>query len=561
MSVTSEQKAYLQLLRTTGQMPRDTERPNFNGLDRDIKLIEKTAVDSGGNIRRIEDTITLLSRANADLAELAKEEPTSRIISDDQLYPSLPPDVAIPPGATDGLCPLKDEYIQYSKTKSPEGYEEFHASCFWSILSTIAGRRISINLDTSTRQYTSLFVVLAARSTLFAKTETAEVTRLVLKECGLDWLLGSTRITPQKLLLDMSGPVPENYNDMDIKEQGVFAERLAMSAQRGWLYNELGKLIKSMMQSTGPMAEFSSILLQISDCPDELSSGTVHRGNEAIVNPYLSLLGTLTPASIKTVAGRHAELWSDGLFARFLWSCPPPDKYLDQPFGQGKTKVPDNLVSSLQQWHKDLGIPRLTITPIMEKVKNKDKVEEEQPTGRYRKEWTDELKEKHLSLSPVAYESWRRYRTALKDMIVHLPNHDLDASYGRLNMMALRVAALAASLDGVDQIEREHWMLGQEQAEMWRASLHRLYAQVNADAEMEDIRTAEDALVNYLDALGKSTTVREIQRCGPPLIRALKSDDIREMLKSLIRNGVVEQDRKQNSKTEWYIHIKHIKKK
>jgi hypothetical protein len=551
MAVKVEQKNYFRALRTTGKVP-EGPRPDFNGLGDVVQKIEETAIASNGHLRSIETIIQELSSKYPDLAELIEEDAPK--VEVEQLRPPLPSDVALEPGVTKGLCPLKDMYVDYSRKKSPEGFEEFHSSCFWSLLSTVAGRRISINLDAGTRQYTSLFVMLAARSTLYAKTETAEVTRLVLKACGLDWLLGSTRVTPQKLLLDMSGPIPESYSEMSRTEQENLQKKLAMSAQRGWLYNEFGKLTKSMMQSTGPMAEFSSVLLQISDCPEELPSGTVVRGDETIKKPYLSILGTLTPASIKTVAGRHAELWSDGLLARFLWSCPPPNTYLDQPFRQGSTAVPSKLIEGIQQWHKDLGEPSLNIIPIIEKVKDKNtKAEVEQPTGRYRKEWVNELNETILSLSADAYNGWVKYRSALKSMIAKLSNHDLDASYGRLSMMALRVAALAASLEGAKQIEHRHWQLGQEQAELWRESLHQLYAQVNANAEIETSRVLVGSLVEYLKKREKRTTIREIKQSGPTQLRELESENIREMLKTLIKDGMVESGKE--GKAEWYKYL------
>src|SRR5262249_55594483 len=160
-------------------------------------------------------------------------------------------------------------------------------SCYWGMLSTVAARRVVIDL--ASKQYTSLIIQLAARSTLYAKTTTVEVQRDVLRSAGLHWLLGISRTTPQKLLHDMSGLVPPNYGDLDNEGQADVKCRLAMSGQRGWIYNEFGKLVKSMVRSNGPMTDFVEILLQISDCPPTLDTGTISRGTELIANPYLAI--------------------------------------------------------------------------------------------------------------------------------------------------------------------------------------------------------------------------------------------------------------------------------
>lgn len=541
----TNQKQYLQSLRSTGKKP-EGPRPEFNGLSKTVDLIETVALSSDGNQRSVEETMVLLASSNPELDALIKEEkPTVEVVRDEQLYPPLPPGLALEPGATDGLCPLKDEYVAFSREKSPEGFEEFHPSCFWSMLSTVAARRVVINLES---QYTPLSVMLAARSTLYAKTETAEVVRAALKAAGLDWLLGLTRTTPQKLLLDMSGPIAENYHEMDYESQKTLKIHLAMSAQRGWLYHEFGKLMRAMVQSNGPMSDFIGILLQISDGQDELPTGTIGRGNETIIKPYLSMLGTLTPASIRAFAGKHAELWSDGFLARVLWSCPPPNTYIDRPFQRGHTKVPTKLVTGIRNWHEQLGIPEIDIDPILS--------DEGKPTGRYRKQWLNELPEKTYYLSDDAYNGWVKYRSALKSMIVDLPHQDFDASYGRMGTMALRVAALAASVEGVSKIEHRHWILGQEQAELWRGSLHQLYAQVVSDGSIvESAPTQEDQLVEYLTTLEKETTAREILQYGPAPLRKLKSNGIRDMLSGLIKDGVIEKVRVKDSKAEWYKRI------
>ncbi len=294
----AQQREYLQALQD-GTLPE--YRPSFDeGLDETIRLIEQTVAESRGNKRAIHNVIAALSRTDAVLAQLVAGEDTAAsqtliIPQDDSIAPALPEAIAalLQQDASDA-CPEKAVYIRFSMQASPEGYEEFHDTCWYFTLSTIAGHRIKIDL--STPQYTQLMGLLAARSSMYKKTVTAEVSRNVLKAAGLDWLLGLTRTTPQKLLMDMGGPIPENYKDLPRDVRETLKIRLAMAGQRGWIYNEFGKLIKAMHRSSGPMADFIEILLQMADGYDVFPVGTIVRGNEMIEKPYLPILGTLTPA-------------------------------------------------------------------------------------------------------------------------------------------------------------------------------------------------------------------------------------------------------------------------
>ena len=547
-----EQREYLLALRD-GTLPAD--RPSFDeSLDETIRMIEQVATESRGNKRAIQNVIAALSRTNVALAQLVAGETTQEdatanqtltVPQEDSIAPALPEAIAalLEQDGSDA-CPEKAVYIRFSMQVSPEGYEEFHDTCWYFTLSTIAGHRIKVDL--STPQYSQLMGLLAARSSMYKKTVTAEVSRKVLKAAGLDWLLGLTRTTPQKLLLDMSGPIPPNYAEMTPDVQELLKIRLAMAGQRGWIYNEFGKLIKAMHRTSGPMADFIEILLQIADGYDVFPIGTIGRGNEMIVKPYLPILGTLTPASVKAVASAGAEIWNDGFLARFVFSCPPPGAYLDSPFEIGERSVPSQLATSLRSWHTRLGIPVLDIEPVL--------MEDGKETGRYTKTWREPLPESSYTLTQDTYQQWANYRSALKAMARSFGKEDFDASYERLPLMALRVAALVASLADVRnerKIELPHWILGLQQAEKWRSSLHQLYAQVNASIA-DTAPTLEDMLISYMQQLNRSATAREIMQYGPSPLRNLKSKEVISLLEGLIKSGIVEKERKEGSKAEWY---------
>ena len=530
LSTLSEQQAYLHALRTSGKLPSDQPRPSFGALEHTINLIEDVARRSNGNIRAIDRTIVALAGKNTALAALVEDKfslpAMVEVLRNETLIPPLPGGVVFSPEASRGACPCRDDYINYSRLVSPEGYEGFHDGCFWWLLSTIAARRVYT--DFTERQYTPLYIILAARPGMYSKTTTAMVAKKVLKALGLEWLLGSSRTTPQKLLSDMAGMPPADYSELRFEDQEYLKLRLAMSGQRGWYYDEFGKFVKAMLKQNGAMADFAELLLVMDACEDMFDTSTLTRGREVIDRPYLALLGNTTPASIKTHAKAGAEFWGDGFWARMAFVCPPPDTALDSPFTRGEKPVPSSLIQPLLEWHERLGMPTIEIEPIRD--------ENGKETGRYRKEWIQPLRETGYSLPDEVYDAWARYRSALKQIAKRFRNEDLDPSYERLPVKAMRLATLVASLQNSSQIEMRHWALAQEVAERWRGSLHELYAQINS-VEVSDSATIEEKVIEY---------VEKLQSKAPPtardIARSLHKDtlSIEPVLCGLARAGVLE---------------------
>ena len=309
----------------------------------------------------------------------------------EQSYPPLPNGLLFSPELTRGVLPSREEYIRYSKEVSPEGYKDFHEATFWSMLSTVAARRIAIPI--STKQYTPLYIILTARSTLYAKTATANVMRKILKAADFDWLLGSARITPQKLLSEMAGTIPANYGEMLPEEQSRIKRRLTMAGQRGWYYNEFGKFVKSMLNPKSVMADFNELLLVMDDCEDQFEYATQIRGTEVIVRPYLSLLGSMTPSSIRDHVQAGAESWTDGFNARFVFVAPPREEAaLNAPFGLHEVPLPYDLIRQLKAWSDRLGIPTIELEPVPISRAKKPTNTQKSTHGNYRKRQSVHLK-------------------------------------------------------------------------------------------------------------------------------------------------------------------------
>ncbi len=529
---------YLQLLRSGA---RPSERPDCGRWLPLVQILD----DAYDQAERKSFTMTALlnslikSKKYPGLAELLSASasssdapPTSTPppLVGVEHFPPLPDSVKLPSHMSDGACPWLDDYISYSRVVSPEGYEHFHEACGIWLLSTVAGRRVKIPF--SRKQYTPLMIAMVARTSLYAKSNTAEAAISVLQASGLRWLLGSDETTPQKLLTDMVGGLSKNYSEMDEEKQYWIRQRLAMSAQRGWYYDEFGNLVKAMAKNGGVMQDFKGLLLKLDNCSDQYEYSTQSRGTELIEKPYLSLLGSMTPSDIRSNAKSGSDFWSDGFWARFAFICPPPDTSIDAPFTLGETFVPHSLFNPLRQWHDRLGTPVVDIIPT---VDSKDRI-----TG-YTVTRTD-LPETTCELGDGVYEAWTAYRSALKLIIKNWRSQDLDGSYNRLPIKAIRMAALFASKENHDVIELRHWALAQEIAERWRRSLHELYSQVNTFIDEPTFaKRIEQDIVKYVKKLEEKQppTVRDLSR----YMTTVDVGKIKTVVFDLVKAGVLIEDK------------------
>ena len=530
----SAQRAYLEALRTDGTIPAEHVRPDFAELEPTIRLIEEVARKSQGHVQAIERTITTLCGKVPALARLLDsrehEPPPGEAYGDEPLVPPLPEGVVFAPEVGRRACQWLDQYEAYSRAVSPEGYDDFHLACGLWVLSTVAARRVYVPL--SRRVYTPLAIALTARTSLFAKTTTASAAITILQRAGLAWLLGDDETTPQKLLADMAGCLPANYAELDEEQQARVKQRVAMSGQRGWYYDEFGQAISAMMRTNGPMADFSGLLRRLDDCRDSYAYSTRTYGQEVIDKPYLALLANMTPADLRAHAEQGNGFWRDGFWARFAFITPPQHAFKNASFAPQEVPVPAPLLESLRRWHARLGVPTLSIMATADE-KGKD-------SGHYRVE-RGPLPEHPCQFHHQAYCAYDRYRLALRELIARSDNQDLDGSYTRLSDRALRIAALIASLENDGHIELPQWARAQAIAEMMRRNLHELYHQVNTGQEGHCL---EDVLVGYLTTLaGKPVTIREIKQFGPSALRKVSSEMIRNELVNLMRSEIVNVER------------------
>ncbi len=423
-------------------------------------------------------------------------------------------------------CSWLGSYESFSHEASPEGFEDFHTFCGVWLLSSVAARRIYLPLRTMS-VYPNLTIALCGDSSLFAKTTTARAAKALLHSAGLDFLLGAERTTPQKLLSDMSGrQVPASYAEMTPEQQERVSNRLAMAAQRGWYNDEFGKFVQAASKSSGPQAEFIDILMQLDSCPEIYENATLQRGAEAIYNPYISVLGAMTPANLQIVAKAGSEFWTDGFWARVSFATAPPDQYIDAPLSVGDIEIPHHLIEPLQEWHRRLGMPKVDI--VRQRDKNNEIME-----GKYSVIRSSELPLHRCTMDTDAQDAWQHYRSELKAMLLSFPHKDFHGSYDRLPTTALKMAMLMASLENDNHIEFRHWVRAQELAERLRRGLHELYRQVNGGQQSNRL---EQALLTQISRIGEPVNARIIQRRCSQFAK-MKAATIDVMLRSLVKAG------------------------
>ena len=421
-------------------------------------------------------------------------------VPDTPLAPPLPKRASLRPALADGAAPWLEAYIGHSATWSPRAADNFHAAAGLWMLSTVAAGRIAVELGDPI--YPNLFLALVSRSTLYAKTTTAKISKRGLRQAGCGPLLAADRATPQALLRSMSGAVPEHFGDLDDAAQLAVTQRLAFAAQRGWHYEEWGGMLHQMTRKDSPVAEFHGILRWMDDGDETFESDTIARGLERLARPYLALLCNATPHDLAQFMRPGSNYWHDGFWPRFAFITPRADELPSrrrQP--AGSASLPRELVTPLQQWHQRLGISRAHVAPVEQNGK---------PTGRY-KALVEPLPCQWLTLAPDVLEAYYAYNDALLEMIIDgTVAPDLDASYGRFHMKALRIALLLASIADSRTVTLQHWAYAQTVAEQWRRMLHQLVETVAGAMPLTREEILEDKIERELGR-HSNLTAREVR--------------------------------------------------
>lgn len=429
--------------------------------------------------------------------------------------PELPEVARHDPGLAAKACNWLDKYIAFSRIWSPRAHDDFHESTGLWLLSTVAARRVAI--DFGKRRYTSLYIALASRTSVFAKSTTAEIAQAVLKGAGLTYMLAPDDATPQAFVRSMTYQVPMEYGDMDMQKQEARKRKVAFAAQKGWYFDEFGQKVSAMMRDGGFMADFRSLLRKFDDTPDTYEYETIGRGNDVVCSPYLALLANLTPADLLPYAKKGSALWNDGFWARFAFVTPALNAVRkNERFPQEQRVVPYDLVRPIADWHQILGIPDVQM--VDRGAKYEAIVTHQDP--------------QICKMGKGVYDAYYRYNDVLIDIVTQSHLTDLDGNYARLPEKALRVAMLLASLENNGLIDMRHWHRAQAISETWRLNLHNLYDQIVGDVETPKMVAMEDRIIQLISQKGPRS-VREIVQG----IYGLDSGQAKTMIRSMVDAG------------------------
>jgi hypothetical protein len=254
--------------------------------------------------------------------------------------------------------------------------------------------------------------------------------------------------------------------------------------------------LDAMLNPSGFMSDFRGILRSFDDCPEDYQYASIGRGLDAVQQPYIAMLGNMTPSDLQRATHKSPGLWQDGFWARWAFVTPPGDSNSSRArFPEGERAIPDEIVEPLRRWHERLGVPEVDIEPRRDEA---GKV-----TGDY-DAFAGPVHRTRVTIDQDAREAFYVYHDALLDVVEDLDNRDFDGNYARFAEKALRVAMLLASLEHDDKITLPVWARAQGIAERWRRSLHELYAQANEPPASETAHR-EEQMIQIIVRKGEMT--------------------------------------------------------
>jgi DNA-binding transcriptional ArsR family regulator len=378
------------------------------------------------------------------------------------------------------------------------------------------GRRLCLQTPWRQLIFPNLYLMVVAVSTYYRKSAglslAVEVARLAIPH-----MLMPQPGSPENFLAMLGGVLPSNLADIPPADRARLERGSRYAAQRGLLRDELSGLFKSMARDY--MAGLKELIMTLYDCPPYLDSSTNHKGLIVIREAALSILGTATPAELSSALS--ASDWYNGNLARFALLTPEPN-YAERPAPQA-SPAPTDLAERLKRLHERLPEP-----PQLRRG------------GTSQNDHNLSASDQAWQLTADIWPACRTYEQALRAMTS--PRSPLDdrlrATYGRLHVQAIKIAVLLAALDWADDIDcaprphvtAAHWYRAQEIAEEWRASAHRLLADLG---ETEEGRL-EERILRFLRACGGSATARDVYRA----LRASRRT-VQDALKALEDDGQV----------------------
>lgn len=418
--------------------------------------------------------------------------------SNDELY--------VPPLPTNAQ--LSDELIEsarhvgrfhrdcsdWLKQKSPMTPNIFLESApLWAAGLAIA-RRCVLRLSFDDIHPNLYFLWIAPTTYYHKSTGLKAITKLV--RSTLQHLLLPETTTPEMLMAKLAGQKPANYEQLLPTEKKLEESGTRFAGQRGMSIDEASKILIPKKYMEG----HAETLMQLFDAPDRMERELRGDGKLIIYNPALSLIGATTPAMLARYL-TDAE-WESGLMARIL-ALTPVEKdvpyVVSNPSPELNQKM-EALKSRLLRIHNAFPEP-----PDLEALYSAD-----EPAQRPVIE---------ALLEPEVMGRFNAYSEAMHELTD--PRRGLDerlrGNYGRFPVMTMKIALILTIMDWVEdsakdspRISLSHWTKAQLVVEEYRASAHRLLAELNVSQDVKN----EQKILDFIARVQKeqSPTKREIHR-------------------------------------------------
>lgn len=452
---------------------------------------------------------------NAPMPDLPKDRPAWEDV------PDLPKSARLTPAqereaAETGA--LLDAYLDWAGRSANQTPMLFHLWGGLFLCGAAIARRLCVHTTWQQKIYTNLYVINVALSTYYRKSAGMGLAEKIMRNT-IPHLIMPNPGSPEGFITLLSGNF--NTDDLPQHKKAMIQRGLAYSASRAILREEISGLFKSM--GSDYMRGMKEHLMQAYDAPEQLEFYNNSRGLVIVQRVGLSLFGVTTPAELSNSVGTSD--WYNGHLARFALITPEPDyterEQLSEPLPSAQIE------DQLRQLDRMLPQP----TPP-------DLLGDDDPHGT--ESW---------SLICHCWKHVEAYSRALRDMTA--PNSTLDDRlrpiYGRLHVLAIKVAIILAALDwaalGNTQthpvIEPRHWYRAQIIAEQARASAHRLLGELNQTQDS----MVETRVASLIARNPEGVTLRYLtQSVG------FSRKQIQESLDSLIEGGAVEREERKGSR-------------
>ncbi|MBK8030052.1 MAG: DUF3987 domain-containing protein [Chloroflexi bacterium] len=424
--------------------------------------------------------------------------------SDLNIVPELPMATQLTPAQVaeaQGVGRWLTDYMEWAGRAANETPLMFHQGAGLYLAAVAVGRRLYIRTPWRQQIFPNLYLMIVAISTYYRKSAglnlAAEVAPLALPH-----MIMPQPGSPENFMAMLGGILPPNFSDIPQADRTRLEKGNRFAAQRGLLRDELSGLFKSMGRDY--MAGLKELIMTLYDCPGYLDSNTNNKGLVVIRDAALSILGAATPAELANAL--TVNDWYNGNLARFALLTPETDYH--ERVAPRDSHNPTELAERLRRLHERLPEP-----PPAAALGDAPEAEA----------W---------SLVAEFWSACHGYEQALRAMTA--PQSTLDdrlrAIYGRLHVQAIKVAILLAALDWSDageerlqlKVTTAHWYRAQLIVEEWRASAHRLLADLGENEEGR----LEIRILSLLRASGGATVrdlYRSLRSTRKPVMEALRA--------------------------------------